>query len=149
MKNWIVLLTFKKNIYIRIDFGLLKVWFCQYSIVQTIPDDFLENHQLSDIVLEYRRECSSSDVVQSLSEPHQVGILESELRNNNNNISLLNGFSLSNGIIEGNGILQSLNPAEPSSYTHLLQTKGNTKDEEIVRGRTIWKRKFNPMKLSA
>ncbi|KAI5677322.1 hypothetical protein M9H77_08272 [Catharanthus roseus] len=118
-------------------------------MLETIPDDFLENHQLSDIVLEYRRECSSSDVVQSLSEPHQVGILESELRNNNNNISLLNGFSLSNGIIEGNGILQSLNPAEPSSYTHLLQTKGNTKNEEIVRGRTIWKRKFNPMKLSA
>ncbi|XP_022862840.1 palmitoyl-acyl carrier protein thioesterase, chloroplastic-like [Olea europaea var. sylvestris] len=39
-------------------------------MLEAIPDEFLENHQLSSITLEYRRECGSSDVVQSLCEPH-------------------------------------------------------------------------------
>ncbi|KAK4479908.1 hypothetical protein RD792_015452, partial [Penstemon davidsonii] len=40
-------------------------------MLETIGDEFLENHQLSDIILEYRRECGSSDVVQSLCEPQE------------------------------------------------------------------------------
>lgn len=30
---------------------------------------------------------------------------------------------------------------KPFSYTHLLQTKGEKKNEEIVRGKTMWREK--------
>nr|GMD16665.1 palmitoyl-acyl carrier protein thioesterase, chloroplastic-like [Ipomoea batatas] len=106
-------------------------------MLETIPDQFLEAHQLSNIILEYRRECGSSDVVQSLCEPNE---------NNNNNISVLNGFSLASGILhQGNGLLESLTRGA-FSYTHLLQTEGEeAKSKEIVRGRTSWKRKLPSM----
>ncbi|KAH6827807.1 hypothetical protein C2S53_017166 [Perilla frutescens var. hirtella] len=98
-------------------------------MLETIPDEFLEKHQLSGIILEYRRECGSSDVVQSLSEPQP----------SHKNIGL-NGHSVSSQILEGNGLLGSLNQ-RPFGYTHLLQTKGEFKNEEIVRGKTRWKEK--------
>ncbi|KAL2518962.1 Palmitoyl-acyl carrier protein thioesterase [Abeliophyllum distichum] len=108
-------------------------------MLEAIPDEFLENHQLSNIILEYRRECGSSDVVQSLCEPQQVELIKAGIQQNNYNC--LNGYSFSSGILEGNGLLESLNLG-PFSYTHLLQIKGNSKNYEIVRGKTIWKKKL-------
>ncbi|KAJ6891042.1 origin recognition complex subunit 4 family protein [Populus alba x Populus x berolinensis] len=67
----------------------------------TIPDQFLESHQLSGIILEYRRECGSSNIVQSLCEPDEDGILNSGLKQNND-MSPLNRFSLASEIMEGN-----------------------------------------------
>ncbi|KAL1531884.1 palmitoyl-acyl carrier protein thioesterase, chloroplastic-like [Salvia divinorum] len=103
-------------------------------MLETIPDEFLEKHQLSDIVLEYRKECGSSDVVQSLCEP----------RFNQN--TGLNGHAVSSQILQGNGLLGALNQ-RPLSYTHLLQTKGESKNEEIVRARTTWREKKHGAKL--
>ncbi|GER32807.1 palmitoyl-acyl carrier protein thioesterase [Striga asiatica] len=39
-------------------------------MIETIPEEFLENHQLAHIALEYRRECGTSDIVESLCEEH-------------------------------------------------------------------------------
>ncbi|KAK6921669.1 Acyl-ACP thioesterase [Dillenia turbinata] len=103
-------------------------------MLETIPDEFLEKHQLSGITLEYRRECGSSDTVQSLSQPDEDGILNQK----DTEISLVNGFSLAPEILEGNGLL-----GWPPSFTHLLQVKGEPKNEEIVRGRTTWKKKHS------
>lgn len=96
----------------------------------------MEGHQLSSITLEYRRECGSSDIVQSLCEPDEDGILKDM------DIKLLNGFSLTSDILETRGLLR---PFErwPLSYTHLLQIKGEPRDEEIVRGKTTWKQKIS------
>ncbi|KAJ7943076.1 Acyl-[acyl-carrier-protein] hydrolase [Quillaja saponaria] len=115
-------------------------------MLETIPDHVLENHQLSGITLEYRRECGSSDVVQSLSEPDEDEILQDAV-NQDNNTNLLNGFSLASEIIMGGGLLACLEK-KPIRYTHLLQVKGEPKDEEIVRGRTTWKRKIPTMPFS-
>lgn len=107
-----------------------------YTIfLQNIPELFLENHQLSSITLEYRRECGSTDMVQSLCEPDEDAIQE-----DGNDINLLRGFSLTSEIFEGHKLL---GPFEkwPFRYTHLLQVKGELKNEEIVRGRTTWKKK--------
>ncbi|KAJ8758527.1 hypothetical protein K2173_000248 [Erythroxylum novogranatense] len=112
-------------------------------MLETIPDQFLEDHQLSSIVLEYRRECGSSDIVQSLCEPDEYGILARD-SSEENEMSLLNRFSLATQIIQGNGLLGSLDKMPPR-YTHLLQTKGEAKSEEIVRGKTEWKRKLPAM----
>ncbi|KAI3467033.1 hypothetical protein Pfo_023696 [Paulownia fortunei] len=109
-------------------------------MLETIPDEFLENHQLSNIILEYRRECGSSDVVQSLCEPQEDGLLKTGIQQCNH--IGLNGHSLSSEILEGNGLLGSSNQG-PFSYTHLLQVKGEPKNEEIVRGKTTWKKKIS------
>ncbi|GAA0186296.1 hypothetical protein Leryth_018941 [Lithospermum erythrorhizon] len=109
-------------------------------MVETIPDKFLENHQLASIILEYRRECGSSDLVQSLCEPNE-GVTKIEHHDSTKISSLLNGFSLAPGAPESHGLLELLHPG-PVSYTHLLKIKGQTKNEEIVRGRTTWKRKI-------
>jgi hypothetical protein len=113
---------------------------------QTIPDEVLESHQLSSIILEYRKECGSSDIVQSLCQPEEDGILKDGLRQNND-ISLLNGFSLASEILEGGGLLGSFEKV-PLRYTHLLQTEGERHNEEIVRGRTTWNRKMSIMPFS-
>ncbi|KAF8378658.1 hypothetical protein HHK36_030007 [Tetracentron sinense] len=70
-------------------------------MLETIPDQFLESHQLSGIILEYRRECGRSDVVQSLCEPDEGGALE------DNDIKLFSGFSLASEILEGHGLMGS------------------------------------------
>ena len=105
---------------------------------QTIPDKILEAHQLTSIVLEYRRECGSSDTVQSLCQPEEDGILKDGLKQDKDT-SLVNGFSLAAEIVEGNGYLASF--GKQLRYTHLLQVDGESKNEEIVRGRTTWKKK--------
>ncbi|XP_068638663.1 palmitoyl-acyl carrier protein thioesterase, chloroplastic-like [Aristolochia californica] len=103
-------------------------------MLETIPDSFLESHQLFSIILEYRRECGSSDSVQSLCQPDQ------ETTKEGNETELLRRFSLAAEILKGNGMMSSLQKW-PLRYTHLLQTKGESKNEEIVRGRTTWKKK--------
>ncbi|KDP35002.1 hypothetical protein JCGZ_09290 [Jatropha curcas] len=110
-------------------------------MLETLPDQFFENHQLSGITLEYKRECGSSDIVESLCEPdEEEGIINTGLKQNNDK-SLFNGFSLPSEIMEGNGFLSSLEKT-PLKYTHLLVAKGKTQSEEIVRGKTIWKKKL-------
>lgn len=99
----------------------------------------MESHKLFTIILEYRRECGNSDIVQSLCQPDEGGILEDGLKHKNG-ISL-NGFSLASEILEGSGLLRNFEKL-PLRYTHLLQVKGEGGNEEIVRGRNTWKRKI-------
>ena len=119
-----------------------------YLFTQTIPDHILESHQLSEIILEYRRECGSSDVVQSLCQPDEDGILKNGLNQDLTDINIMNGFSLATEIIKGNGLLGSFEKG-PMRYTHLLRAKGEPKNEEIVRGRTVWKQKLPTMLFSS
>ncbi|KAK8657330.1 hypothetical protein V6N13_035575 [Hibiscus sabdariffa] len=105
-------------------------------MLETIPDKFLECNQLSSIILEYRRECGRSDLVQSLCEPDEDEIL---FTNGVVQQNLLKNNVL--GMVGGNGRPLDMNTLT-YGYTHLLQTKGGTKNEEIVRGRTRWKPKI-------
>ncbi|EXB65585.1 Myristoyl-acyl carrier protein thioesterase [Morus notabilis] len=116
-------------------------------MLETIPDRILESHQLSEITLEYRRECGSSDIVQSLCQPDEDEILNNGVSQDINDITILNGFSLATEIMKGNGLLGSFEK-RPLRYTHLLQTKEESKNEEIVRGRTVWKKKIPTMLFS-
>ncbi|PKI59799.1 hypothetical protein CRG98_019805 [Punica granatum] len=117
-------------------------------MLETIPDSFLESHLLSSIILEYRRECGSSDIVQSLSEPDDEGIILQEGIECDSHINFLNGLSLASEILEGSGLLGSFSKA-PLRFTHLLQIDGrDSRKEEIARGRTTWKKKFSSMPFS-
>ncbi|KAF8021251.1 hypothetical protein BT93_G1622 [Corymbia citriodora subsp. variegata] len=113
------------------------------SDLKTIPDEFLEAHQLSSIILEYRRECGGSDIVQSLCEPDANGIVQSGVQHDSYQVNLLNGFSLASEIFQGSGLLGSFGKTMmPLKYTHLLRINGESRNEEIVRGRTTWKKKI-------
>ncbi|KAK7274226.1 hypothetical protein RIF29_15307 [Crotalaria pallida] len=115
-------------------------------MLETIPDQVLESHQLSGITLEYRRECGSSDIVQSLCEPEEDEIVN-DIGKQDYSTGIMNGFSMASEIIKGNGILACLEQ-NPIKFTHLLQLKGEKQNEEIVRGRTTWKRKLGPIPFS-
>ena len=107
--------------------------------LQNIPDQVVQSHQLSGIILEYRRECSSSSIVQSLCEPEEDGILTDGVKQDSS-LTLLNEFSFPSEILEGGGFIGSFEK-EPVRYTHLLQIEGESVNEEIVRGKTTWKKK--------
>ncbi|KAK1326812.1 hypothetical protein QJS10_CPA01g01396 [Acorus calamus] len=93
-------------------------------MLESIPEQFLEGHQLSSITLEYRRECGSCDIVQSLCEPDADSVEK------DSGVDMLRGFNLATEIFEGSGFLRSLD-TWPIKYTHLLQIKGDKKSEEI------------------
>ena len=112
--------------------SLITYLFCA---TQTLPDHFLQQNQLSSITLEYRKECGSSDVVQSICQPDEDSIPPQE------NVSMVIGPSLSPEIISGHHSLAGALQQSPMKYTHLLQLKAGDKYEEIVRGRTTWKKK--------
>ncbi|KAI3729392.1 hypothetical protein L6452_18049 [Arctium lappa] len=114
-------------------------------MLEAIPDECLESYQLSDITLEYRRECGSSDVVQSLCEPEEIGMIKDGVQDTN----LMDRCSIGGGIIQGNGLLNCLlNEGSTIRYTHLLQAKEESKCQEIVRGKTIWKKRINLLPFS-
>ncbi|CAO2162513.1 unnamed protein product [Urochloa humidicola] len=104
-------------------------------MLETLPDHFLQQHQLSSIILEYRKECGSSDVVQSICQPDEDSIPPE------GNVSMVIGPSLLPEIINGHHSLADALQQWPTKYTHLLQLKAGDKHEEIVRGRTTWKKK--------
>lgn len=106
-----------------------------FCAMQTLPDHFLQQNQLSSIILEYRKECGSSDVVQSICQPDEDSIPLQE------NVSMVNGPSLLPEIIRGHPSLAGALQQSPMKYTHLLQLKAGDKYDEIVRGRTTWKKK--------
>ncbi|KAF3612270.1 putative E3 ubiquitin-protein ligase RHA2A-like [Capsicum annuum] len=119
-------------------------------MLETIPEQFLESHQLSSIVLEYRRECGSADIVQSLCEPDEDGLFDEVAVDDQHKrrITVLHGFSLASGLLEANRLVEAFNQS-PFSYTHLVKIKEEIKNEEIVRGRTTWKRKISSMTFPA
>ncbi|KAJ6324393.1 hypothetical protein OIU76_011654 [Salix suchowensis] len=74
------------------------------------------------------------------------GILNSGLKQNSD-MGPLDRFSLTSEIVEGNGLLGSLDNV-PLRYTLLLQAQGDTRNEEIVRGKAVWKKKQSNIELS-
>ncbi|XWS50780.1 hypothetical protein CRYUN_Cryun12cG0117800 [Craigia yunnanensis] len=104
-------------------------------MLETIPEIFLAGYQLFSITLEYRRECGSSDMVESLCQPDEDQVLQDGLQDDNGkNYNEL----LQASVLEGDA-----SPSRPPlCFTHLLQMTVDSKTEEIVRGRTTWKRKL-------
>ncbi|XP_022737273.1 palmitoyl-acyl carrier protein thioesterase, chloroplastic-like [Durio zibethinus] len=100
-------------------------------MLETIPEISLEGYQLFSITMEYKRECRPSDTVQSLCQPDEDRVSQDGVQVDKNNEEQLQAE------LEGDA-----SPSGPSpSFTHLLQMTMNSKTEEIVRGRTTWKRK--------
>ncbi|CAO2839947.1 unnamed protein product [Amaranthus hypochondriacus] len=92
-------------------------------LLEGVPQELIDTHQLRSITLDYRRECQHDDIVDSLTGP--------ESTNGAASISQLNGT---------NGALASVGDEEESvQYLHLLRLSGD--GSEINRGRTEWIKK--------
>ncbi|KAI3811960.1 hypothetical protein L1987_16658 [Smallanthus sonchifolius] len=105
-------------------------------MLEAIPEECLENYQLSNIILEYRRECGSSEVVQSLCEPEQLGIIKDGVQDDKY-VNYIHSCSI------GVGLLNCLMNDGTIRFTHGLQVKEESKCQEIVRGKTTWKKRTN------
>lgn len=86
-------------------------------LLQSMPQEIIDTHELQTITLDYRRECQQDDVVDSLTSLELVDNAAS---------SVLNGT---------NGSPTNLN----KSFLHLLRLSGS--GLEINRSRTEWRRK--------
>lgn len=95
-------------------------------VLESVPQSLLVAHELMGMTLEYRKECSHSDVVSSLSKPE----------------SPHESFETSEGRTQA-GPPSIKNPCistvGPLHYTHLLCLQGD--GTEILRGRTEWQLK--------
>ncbi|KAI4988833.1 hypothetical protein ZWY2020_036150 [Hordeum vulgare] len=84
-------------------------------VLESIPQDIIDTHELQTITLDYRRECQHDDIVDSL-----TYIEEGEE-------------------INSNGSLYSVpHPEEQRQFLHCLRFAGA--GDEINRGRTVWRK---------
>ena len=89
-------------------------------LVQSVPSEHIETHKLASIVLEYRRECHSDDVVESLTSSKTE--FHGEERGNYSTERCESGGSL----------------GHCCEFSHLLRTQ-EAGQQEILRGRTTWR----------
>ncbi|KAF3327708.1 oleoyl-acyl carrier protein thioesterase 1 [Carex littledalei] len=83
-------------------------------VLQSIPQDIVDTHELEAITIDYRRECQYSNTIDSLA--------STEVE------------------IESVNALSNLNPnsEDRHQFLHLLKFSGM--DQEINRGRTVWRK---------
>ncbi|KAG0582678.1 hypothetical protein KC19_3G076900 [Ceratodon purpureus] len=93
-------------------------------VLESIPDEHIQTHKLASIVLEYRRECHSTDIVESLTSSKTV----------------INGDETV--ISDSNDWCESgETPSRCCEYSHLLRTQDA--GQEILRGKTTWRARSN------
>jgi len=83
-------------------------------LLQSVPIEVLEHYNMTSMTLEYRRECTQSNIVESMTSP-----TERVFESNNN----------------------SKNRKPDLQYTHLLRLQHDKAD--VVRARTEWNFKQN------
>ncbi|KAK9282414.1 hypothetical protein L1049_005331 [Liquidambar formosana] len=91
-------------------------------VLESMPQEIIDTHELQTITLDYRRECQQDDVVDSLTSLEQINDIEA--------ISELHGT---------NGSPTTKNTQDCCQFLHLLRLSGD--GLEINRGRTEWRKK--------
>ncbi|KAG7014515.1 Oleoyl-acyl carrier protein thioesterase 2, chloroplastic [Cucurbita argyrosperma subsp. argyrosperma] len=92
-------------------------------VLESMPQETINSHELQTITLDYRRECQQDDLVDSLTSVEEVENGGDEA------VSELNG---SNGYI-------SSDKQDSRQFLHLLRLSSD--GLEINRGRTVWRKK--------
>jgi hypothetical protein len=119
--------------------------------LQSIPNAIQEGHELETLVLEYRRECGQSEVVQSLASTESSSSTAWTEADESNNGCAVNSkeeatapFCL-DGSFSSPELQEISNSADrigPLQFTHLLRLQVD--GVEIVRGSTLWRLKKLP-----
>ncbi|CAK9868348.1 unnamed protein product [Sphagnum jensenii] len=116
-------------------------------VFESVPSQQFNSHDLKSMTLEYRRECNSSDVVESLTSYGKIGQIiqhvnvENRDGNHMNDIHVngsVNHHIITNRCPECSRDIQRpfLGIEEPCKLTHLLHTQSG--HCEILRGQTTW-----------
>ncbi|KAB1214493.1 Oleoyl-acyl carrier protein thioesterase, chloroplastic [Morella rubra] len=92
-------------------------------VLESMPQEIIDNYELQSITLDYRRECQQSDIVDSLTSVEPVDEAEA--------VSKLQGTNGSPAATEEDEDLPQ--------FLHLLRRSGD--GVEINRGRTEWRKK--------
>ncbi|XP_030935273.1 oleoyl-acyl carrier protein thioesterase 1, chloroplastic [Quercus robur] len=92
-------------------------------VLESLPQEIIDSHELQTITLDYRRECQHDDIVDSLTSVEPVEDAEA--------ISKIQGTNGSIAAAENNEDLRQ--------FLHLLRVSGD--GLEINRGRTEWRKK--------
>ncbi|KAM3683773.1 hypothetical protein ACJW31_12G173900 [Castanea mollissima] len=92
-------------------------------VLESLPQEIIDSHELQTITLDYRRECQHDDIVDSLTSVEPVE--DAEL------VSKIQGTNGSTAATENNEDLRQ--------FLHLLRVSGD--GLEINRGRTEWRKK--------
>jgi len=107
-------------------------------VLESMPQEVLDTHELEMITLDYRRECNKDDIVESLtsllSEPSDSSAVENGAFPSNGNAASTNGAAT----IRSPGSLSSNNSG--FEFLHMLRLAES--GFEINRGRTEWRRKL-------
>ncbi|GAV70723.1 Acyl-ACP_TE domain-containing protein [Cephalotus follicularis] len=92
-------------------------------VLESMPQDIIDTHELQTITLEYRRECRYADLVDSLTnpEPNEEAEVISELQGTNGSV------------------IATGDKKDYCQFLHLLRFSGDGR--EINRGRTEWRKK--------
>ncbi|XWS76070.1 hypothetical protein CRYUN_Cryun01aG0145800 [Craigia yunnanensis] len=92
-------------------------------VLESMPQEIIDTHELQTITLDYRRECQQDDVVDSLTSPEPVAGTET--------VSELDGTNGSAATRE--------DKQDCPQFLHLLRLSSD--GQEINRGRTEWRKK--------
>lgn len=106
-------------------------------VLESMPPEVLDTHELHMITLDYRRECKQDDIVESLT---SLELDTSENSAVENCSAAFNGTATST-----NGVVTVRSPVKISSpecfeFLHMLRLAGS--GFEINRGRTEWRKKL-------
>lgn len=93
----------------------------------------MEAHELTNITLEYRRECCSKEIVDSLMAPTEEDVRGKCVGDEQHMYRLLASGPPCHSI--------ALNMNKPRDFTHLLRMQGEQHD--ILRGQTMWRIKMS------
>lgn len=92
----------------------MLIWDVNLVVVQSVPIEVLEDYNMTSMTLEFRRECTQSNLLESMTCPTSTRDVIGESSNNN-----------------------SINrKPDHLQYTHLLRLQHDKAD--VVRARTEW-----------
>ncbi|XP_050364859.1 oleoyl-acyl carrier protein thioesterase 1, chloroplastic-like [Argentina anserina] len=91
-------------------------------VLESMPQEVIDTHELQTITLDYRRECQQDDVVDSLTNVEHVKNAEANLDSRG-----------------ANGSPAATENHDYRQFLHLLRISGD--GSEINRGRTVWRKK--------
>jgi len=113
-------------------------------MMESIPCEILDGHELASMTLEYRRECGQSDTVQSMTSPDpSTSDSECAGRLETNGASKSRIVSYAAGTLTMTPEVSKENSSVgPLQFVHLLRMQMD--GAEIVRGRTHWRLKRSP-----
>ncbi|GJP53321.1 hypothetical protein CLOM_g12472 [Closterium sp. NIES-68] len=109
-------------------------------MLESLPQDLVDSSELAQISIEYRRECSQNDMVETLASQTAPAAKAEAIKQ----CTTTDGVLLSKDSAESKGVclltlVERERPEELQHYSHVLRLQDSKK--EINKGHTIWRKR--------